>query len=69
MVPQQSLDGGNTIQIQSDDVKEENQNHHHQHDDNSTVFGSQMVDKNSNTPYTDATQVSQSMGFYYTHKI
>ncbi|KAL9700288.1 hypothetical protein quinque_003729 [Culex quinquefasciatus] len=26
---------------------------------NTVMFGSQMVDKNSSTPYTDATQVSE----------
>lgn len=39
-------------------VQIQNSNMHLQQQQSSTVFGSQLVDKNSITPYTDATQVS-----------
>lgn len=32
---------------------------------NGPLFGSQLVDKNSSTPYTDATQVSHHNTFIY----
>lgn len=32
------------------------------------VFGSQLVDKNSSTPYTDATQVSKKLQISTHHK-
>lgn len=33
----------------------------------SIVFGSQLVDKNSITPYSDATQVRKLFLFYFKH--
>lgn len=52
MVPQQALETASNMQhtelIIKDELVEE---------DNSTVFGSQMVAVDSNTPYSDATQV------------
>lgn len=53
MVPQQSHDGS-AVNSQSDiAIKQEEIDLEH-----STVFGSQSVKEHSNTPYTDATQVS-----------
>lgn len=58
MVPQQSHDG-NTAPSQSDiAVKDENDMMAIDDLENSTIFGSQQVKETSNTPYTDATQVS-----------
>lgn len=54
MVPQQSQDGSVVLSQQPDVVIKEEEID----PDNSTVFGSQSVNENSNTPYTDATQVS-----------
>lgn len=55
MVPQQILEGTSNMQqsdlIIKDEMMEDT-------DVSSTVFGSQMVAKDSNTPYSDATQVS-----------
>lgn len=59
MVPQQSHDG-NTAPSQSDIIaKDENDLMAIDDPENSTIFGSQQVKETSNTPYTDATQVSQ----------
>lgn len=52
MVPQQSQDGNVTFSQSDVAAKDDNC------PENSTVFGSQTVNENSNTPYTDATQVS-----------
>lgn len=58
MVPQQSHDG-NAAPSQSDMiVKDENDLMAVDDQENLTVFGSQQVKETSNTPYTDATQVS-----------
>lgn len=54
MVPQQSQDGSVVLSQQPDVVIKEEEID----PENSTVFGSQSVNENSNTPYTDATQVS-----------
>lgn len=54
MVPQQAQDGSAVLSQPPDVViKEEEIDPEH-----STVFGSQSVNEHSNTPYTDATQVS-----------
>lgn len=57
MVPQQSQDGSTAISKKEIDPKENNLM---SVDDEGklTVFGSQQVKETSNTPYTDATQVS-----------
>lgn len=57
MVPQQSLETQSNMQqtemiIKQEEIAEE------MSEEMSTVFGSQMVAKDSNTPYSDATQVS-----------
>lgn len=49
MVPQQGLDGGRSDSPTSSGLP---------------MFGSQLVDKNSLTPYSDATQVGASSYFY-----
>lgn len=58
MVPQQSLDNS-TGPTQHTDIKEKTElmaiDEQVEH---GTVFGSQQVKETSNTPYTDATQVS-----------
>lgn len=59
MVPQQSLEGTSNMQ-QTDLLINNNDSMAMEETDVSaeTVFGSQMVAKDSNTPYSDATQVS-----------
>lgn len=58
MVPQQSHDG-NAAPSQSDiATKDEGDIMNVDDQADSTVFGSQQVKETSNTPYTDATQVS-----------
>lgn len=57
MVPQQSLETQSNMQqteliIKQEEMAEE------MTEELSTVFGSQMVAKDSHTPYSDATQVS-----------
>lgn len=60
MVPQQSHDG-NAAPSQSDIIaKDENDMMAIDDQENSTIFGSQQVKETSNTPYTDATQVSRN---------
>lgn len=58
MVPQQSQDLGSTILLTEIDPKENDLMSVDDHEGNLTVFGSQLVVATSNTPYTDATQVS-----------
>lgn len=64
MVPQQSLDNS-TGPTQHTDIKEKSElmaiDEQVEH---STVFGSQQVKETSNTPYTDATQVSHLNHLY-----
>lgn len=58
MIPQQSHDG-NAAPSQSDIiVKDDSDSMAIDDQENLTVFGSQQVKETSNTPYTDATQVS-----------
>lgn len=60
MVPQQSHDG-NAAPSQTDIiVKDDSDLMAIDDQENLTVFGSQQVKETSNTPYTDATQVSKS---------
>lgn len=58
MVPQQSQDGNATTSQSELDAKDENDLMPIDYQDTMTVFGSQQVKETSNTPYTDATQVS-----------
>lgn len=61
MVPQQSQDGNAaTSEL---DAKDENDLMPVEYQDTMTVFGSQQVKETSNTPYTDATQVSATLQF------
>lgn len=61
MIPQQSHDG-NVAPSQSDIiVKDDSDSMAIDDQENLTVFGSQQVKETSNTPYTDATQVSNIM--------
>lgn len=57
MVPQQSQDTVATSSEFGD--KDESDSMPIDDQENSTVFGSLQVKESSNTPYTDATQVSQ----------
>lgn len=58
MVPQQSQDLGSAILQTEIDPKENDLMSVDDHEEKLTVFGSQLVVATSNTPYTDATQVS-----------
>lgn len=59
MVPQQSQDGSTAILQSEINSKEKGELMTlDNHDGSSMVFGSQQVKETSNTPYTDATQVS-----------
>lgn len=60
MVPQQSQDGNAATSQSELDAKDEHDLMPMDYQDNLTVFGSQQVKETSNTPYTDATQVSFS---------
>lgn len=57
MVPQQCQDG-NTVTSQPNLRAKDESDLSSVNMDDSTVFGSQQVKETSNTPYTDATQVS-----------
>lgn len=46
MVPHQNMDATS--------------NHNQKHDESNMIFGSQLVDKNSSTPYSDATQTKKN---------
>lgn len=64
MVPQQSQDGNAAATTQSElDAKDESDLMPIEFQDPMTVFGSQQVKETSNTPYTDATQVSEHFPF------
>ena len=61
MVPQQSQDGSTTISQTEVDPMESMSVE--DYEEKLTVFGSQQVKETSNTPYTDATQVSKCISF------
>lgn len=59
MVPQQSQDGSTATTQSEQNSNEQNDSMAiEDHDENLTVFGSQQVKETSNTPYSDATKVS-----------
>lgn len=61
MVPQQSLDGNPATSQSEHNTKEQNDSMAiEDQDENLTVFGSQQVKETSNTPYSDATKVSNT---------
>lgn len=63
MVPQQSQDGSTTISQTENDPMESESTSVEDYEEKLTVFGSQQVKETSNTPYTDATQVSKCIYF------
>lgn len=65
MVPQQSQDGSTTISQTEIDPMENESMSVEEYEEKMTVFGSQQVKETSNTPYTDATQVSKLILFDY----
>lgn len=65
MVPQQSQDGNAATSQTELDAKDESDLMPIDYQDTLTVFGSQQVKETSNTPYTDATQVSYLANFFH----
>lgn len=67
MVPQQSQDLGSAILQTEIDPKENDLMSVDDHEEKLTVFGSQLVVATSNTPYTDATQVSIQLFYCFVY--
>lgn len=67
MVPQQSQDGSTAAtQSEQSSIEQNDSMAIDDLDENLTVFGSQQVKETSNTPYSDATKVSNNSNLLHT---
>lgn len=57
MVPQQNMDSGRSDSPVNNNTINMNANNNNNNNNRVPMFGSQLVDENSATPYSDATQV------------